>query len=114
MLKFTSSHQKIVKALSRKILNEDEVPTRLKVLSLINIILSAKINHETKLQLETLFEDVEDRLKRKINSKGLTALEKYLLNEFELPYLTFLKKLNFWLMIRNSSLESDSINLGFS
>lgn len=44
----------------------------------------------------------------------LTTLEKYFIKEVEGPYLNFLKKLNFWLIIRNSSLECDPVNIGFS
>lgn len=44
----------------------------------------------------------------------MSEIDKYLVQEVEIPYLTFLKKLNVWNTIRSMGIETDPINLGFS
>ena len=44
----------------------------------------------------------------------LSEEDKYFINEVELPYISFLKKLTFWSMINSSALEVHPVNIGFS
>ena len=51
MLMVPSLHHQLLKVLRKKISYEEEVSVRLKGLTLVHLLLSAKINHETNLEL---------------------------------------------------------------
>ena len=80
----------------------------------MHLLLSEKISSETSEFIEHLIEGNEEKLKKKKENGSLSEVNFYLLKEVELPYVSFLKKLNVWMTIKRLSLETDPINIGFS
>ena len=80
----------------------------------MHLLLAYKIDQETTELIEQLIEHHEEKLRKKNGDKYYSEMDKYFVKEVEIPYVTFLKKLNVWNTIRSLALETDPINIGFS